>query len=134
MSSPWVQTTAKALIDSLSVGAELIETENVFVDNATLPDAWMTLEFDAATIERAALGDPAMHREAGTFDVVIACAAGEGVSARNAIVDALVTGLHETVASGVRFMVRSTAAQFGRDDGRYLMALLPVSYSYDFTM
>lgn len=134
MSSSHVQTAAKALIGSLSVGAELVETENVFVDNAVLPDAWMTLEFDDQQRDRLGLGKPAMHREEGDFDVVIACPAGAGVSARNAIVDALVTALHETVASGVRFRCLHTGAQFGRDDGRYLMAMLPVSYVYDRVM
>lgn len=134
MSSSHVQTAAKALIGSLSVGAELVETENVFVDNAVLPETWMTLEFSAVPVDRIGLGDPAVHREEGDFDVVIACPTGAGVSARNAIVDDLVTALHETVSSGVRFTCRSTAAQFGRDDGRYLMALLPVSYRYDVSM
>lgn len=134
MSSPYVQAAAKSLIQSLTVGAELIETENVFVDNAVLPDAWTTIEFNSVIIERMGLGDPAFHREAGTFDIVIACSSGDGVSTRNDIIDALVTGLHESVHNNVRFMCQSTASNFLRDDGRYLMALLPVSYTYDSVM
>jgi hypothetical protein len=134
MSSTYVQTVAKALIGSLSVGATLVETENVFVDDAALPEQWMTLEFAPATVERVGLGDPAVHRESGEFDIVIACVAGGGVSTRNQIVVELIAGLHETISSGVRFMCRETAAQFGRDDGRYFMALLPVAYTYDVLM
>ena len=130
MSDPLVVAVFEARLALLAPGVPYLRTLNIRPPD--LPDAYVSLERDYATVDRITIGVPTLFREQGSLSVVVNTRAGTGVTPGDTIAEQVRALFHNFNQDHLHVQTVGSAVVFDPDDGSFFQLKVPVQYQFDF--
>jgi hypothetical protein len=133
MSTSAVRTAFRTELAAAFPAVAQFDTLGVRVDNASLPDLWLTTDFIPISDMPISIGRPACHRELGTFRCFVVGKTGAGEGAIVSMADLILAHFRSWRDVGKSIYVKSAIPPAPSDfsDGRWLISAVDFSFSHD---
>lgn len=125
-----VQIFKDRLQNNLPAGFQFVETLNV--RPGSLPERFISLEYDYSSTDRITLGTPTQFRENGSITVQVKIPSGKGEAELRSVIEVLRDLFHNYDVGFYHTVAVGSAAVRDSDNGNFAEMIFSVVYWFDF--